>query len=352
VKTFSIIIAVLILTVMLILPASAIRTESPVVGEYFPPFVMSDTNGEMFDLAGHYNTGKYILVDFWAYWCGPCKYEMPNVVDAWKQFGGDNFLVVAFNLDSPDTEAEMYAFIEENEMTFPVVTELGGWETPYARELNIRYIPQNYLLAPDGTIVMRDLRGDDVVKAIEGLMSLPRLYEPITMDIEVQDDPRDDENFKWYSLDWEQIYHPFGRPLNITPDDLKLRIHVNNHQTDRYQAVLYYEMYRPTGRKTHRVKDIATGEVMRRNSGEPYIYYEVEVEEVEITLDAWDNELDTGYVISLGEDVWEVRWGLRVHSDWIDFDLVGARDSIDFTGFRKMSCEMIENQGGIYFAKD
>ncbi len=351
-KTITITLSVLILLAMMVLPSGAqFKSEAPGVGEYFPPFAGVTPDGEAFDLANHYNAGMYLLIDFWAFWCGPCKREVPNIVDAWKQFGGKKFIIVGVNMDTPKTEADMLKYIEDNEMTFPIVTELGGWNTSIAKERKIRYIPQNFLLAPDGTVLFRDLRGEDVVNIVRGLMESPRLYEPIMMETTVQDDPRDEDGWRSWSPDYEQFVNPFGRALNTAPDSIRIRIHIDNGQADRYKAVLWYKLYRPTGKKTHWVTDQATGEVQKHyRTGKPYIVYEAEVEEVEVPIEVWDNELNTGYEIPLGPDVWEVRWGLKVHSDWIDLDVEGGQDDIDFAGYWTMTPEMIAENGGYFFA--
>ncbi len=342
----------LILLVMLIPPA--IAGTNPGVNDYFPPIEGNSPDGEPFDLADHFNTGKYILVDFWAYWCGPCLGEIPNLVEAWNTYGGDKFLLLGVNMDTPKTMDKYYEYIEEEGITFPQITEWAGWETSWAKDLGVRYVPQNFLMAPDGRVIFRDLRGDDVLPTIGGLMQLDRPYEPITMSIVVQDDPRKEKS--WYSPprgNYDLLIKPFAPPMNIATDSIKLRINVDNPQAKGFNATLHYELYRPTGRRTHRVKDQMTGEVYKHwVTGDPYIQYEVEIEEREATLIGQSGRINTGFEIPLGEDVWEVKWWLTVHSPCLDIDMEDADDSIDFAGYWTVTPEMIQKQGGIFFARD
>jgi len=342
----------LILLLMLIPPATA--GTNPGVNDYFPPIAGNSPDGEPFDLADHLNTGKYILVDFWAYWCGPCRREIPTLVEAWNTYGGDKFMILGVNMDRPGTVDKYYEYIEEEGITFPQITEWAGWDTSWAKDLGVRYVPQNFLMAPDGRVIFRDLRGEHVLPTIAGLMKLNRPYEPITMSIVVQDDPRLDESYyKPPRGNWDCLIVPFAKPLNIAPDSLKLRINIDNPQAKDFKATLHYELYRPTGRRTHRVKDQMTGEVYRHwITGDPYIQYEVEVEELEAMLIGRNGKIMTGYEIPLGEDVWEVKWWLTVHSPWLDIDLKDADDSIDFAGYWTVTPETIQKQGGIFFAKD
>lgn len=278
---------------------------------------------------------------------------MPNVVHVWEEHGGENFLVVGINLDSKHSEDDMYEMIEEQGITFPNITELMGFASPLARGRGVNYVPQNYLLAPDGTVLMRDLREEKLVDTIDKIMVLDEPYRPIIMKIEVQNDPREEDGFIEWSPDRDRNTRPFVKPLNIAPDELHIRIHVENYQADRFEATLTYYIERPTGRRTHWIKDQVTKDVYCDYwSGEPEIYYEAELEKVEVVLQGRDGEINTGYVIPLGEDVWEVYWGLKVYSPLLDLDIGWAYDDINFARFYTIEPEEIEEQGGIYFKRD
>ena len=106
--------------------------------------------------------GKYVLIDFWASWCGPCMREMPYLKETYKAFGGKNFEIVGFSLDEKDEDWRKAA------ASLPWVhcSDLQGFASPVARIYNVQSIPSNFLVAPDGTIVEKNLRGDAVKQAV------------------------------------------------------------------------------------------------------------------------------------------------------------------------------------------
>ena len=353
-KTTYICLFVLVLMISGMAPAAAARPVPPVVGEYFPGIAGESPEGEYFNLAEHYNTGKYILVDFWAYWCRPCLGEIPGLVEVWNEYGGEKFLLLGVNMDTPATMEKYYEYVEEEGITFPIITEWGGWDTSWSRDIGIRYVPQNFLMAPDGRVIFRDLRGENVMKTIKPLMEFNGIYEPIMVTMDIQDDPRKGE-------DWvtsrnaraDVMTAPFAPPWNIATEDISIRIKVDNPQAEHFDVTLHYELYRPTGKRTHRVKDKITGEIYKHyRTGKPYIVYEAEIEEHEVAIGGWDGKIDTGYKIPIGEDVWEVKWWITVHSPLLDIDTDEVWTGIDFAGYWTMTPEMMEEQGGIFFAEE
>ncbi|MBC7651639.1 MAG: AhpC/TSA family protein, partial [Deinococcales bacterium] len=105
--------------------------------------------------------GKYVLIDFWASWCGPCRQENPNVVKAFNQFKNKNFTILGVSLD--EDKAAWQQAIKKDNLTWQHVSDLKGWNSEVAALYGVKGIPANYLLDTDGKIIAKDLRGNDLI---------------------------------------------------------------------------------------------------------------------------------------------------------------------------------------------
>jgi thiol-disulfide isomerase/thioredoxin len=112
--------------------------------------------------------GKYVLVDFWASWCGPCRGENPNVVKAYNRFSPKGFTVLGVSLDGDG--AKWKKAIEDDKLPWDQVSQLNGWKNEVSQYYGIQGIPSNYLVDPNGIIVARNLRGDKLTKKLEELL--------------------------------------------------------------------------------------------------------------------------------------------------------------------------------------
>ncbi|ANI88261.1 hypothetical protein A9P82_02445 [Arachidicoccus ginsenosidimutans] len=132
-----------------------------------PDFVLKDTAGTEHRLSDY--RGKYVLVDFWASWCGPCLREMPNVVEAYKQFKSKNFQILGISLDggSGNAKEKWENAIEHEGMTWPQLSDLMGWNSTVAKQYMVTSIPMNFLINPEGKIIAKNLRGDDLKNALK-----------------------------------------------------------------------------------------------------------------------------------------------------------------------------------------
>ncbi len=127
------------------------------VGTQALDFSQPDTTGTPIALSSF--RGKYVLVDFWASWCGPCRAENPNVVENYKKFSPKNFTVLGVSLDRPGQKAKWVNAIQEDNLTWTHVSDLQFWSNSVAVLYNIKGIPQNILVDPQGKIVAKNLRG-------------------------------------------------------------------------------------------------------------------------------------------------------------------------------------------------
>lgn len=123
-------------------------------------FAQPDTSGNSVSLKNFRN--KFILLDFWASWCGPCRQENPNVVAAFNKYKNKNFTVLSVSLDQPDGKERWLNAIHKDGLTWTHVSDLKFWDNAVAKQYDIESIPFNLLIDPNGIIIAKDLRGDDL----------------------------------------------------------------------------------------------------------------------------------------------------------------------------------------------
>jgi peroxiredoxin len=130
------------------------------VGAQAPSFSQKTPDGKAVSLADY--RGKYVLIDFWASWCKPCRAENPAVTKIYNEYKGRNFDILGVSLDDEKGREKWLKAILDDQLAWTQVSDLKGWENQVARLYNVQGIPQNFLIDPTGKIVAFNLKGDDL----------------------------------------------------------------------------------------------------------------------------------------------------------------------------------------------
>lgn len=147
------------------LSAQVIAAKATSIGQVAPNFSMPDTLGKpvaLYDLRG-----KYVLIDFWASWCRPCRMENPNVVKAFNKYKSKGFTVLGVSLDRPGGKDSWIEAIHKDNLTWTHVSDLKFWNSAIVKLYGIKGVPSNFLLDIEGRVIAADLRGEDLDKKLQ-----------------------------------------------------------------------------------------------------------------------------------------------------------------------------------------
>ena len=140
------------------------------IGQFAMEFIQNDTSGVPVKLSSL--KGRYLLIDFWASWCGPCRAENPNLVKVFNKYKEKNFHILGVSLDRPGQKDRWMKAIYDDKLEWTQVSDLQFWNNEVAKQYGIRAIPQNLLLDPEGKIIAKNIRGEElenkVAEIIEG----------------------------------------------------------------------------------------------------------------------------------------------------------------------------------------
>lgn len=137
------------------------------IGKQFVDLEEADVNGVKHKLSEYVGKGRWVLIDFWASWCGPCRGEMPNVVENYNRYHDKGFDIVGLSFDVK--KGQWKNAITQLQMPWIHLSDLKGWDSLAATVYNIRGIPANFLVDPNGKIVAADLRGEALGEALRSI---------------------------------------------------------------------------------------------------------------------------------------------------------------------------------------
>jgi peroxiredoxin len=135
------------------------------VGRTAMDFTQNDTLDKPVALSSF--KGRYLLIDFWASWCGPCRAENPNVVKVFNKYKEQGFHVLGVSLDRPGQKEKWLKAIHDDGLAWTQVSDLQFWNNAVAKQYGIQAIPQNFLLDPQGKIIAKNIRGEELDQAVK-----------------------------------------------------------------------------------------------------------------------------------------------------------------------------------------
>lgn len=136
-------------------------------GKTAPVFSQATPDDKNVSIADY--KGKYVLLEFWASWCGPCRAEIPNLINEYEKFKNKGFDILSVSLD--DDKAKWKAAMEQHNMPWVQVSDLKGWKNDAARLYGVNAIPANFLIDPNGRIIAQNLRGETLGSKLQEILN-------------------------------------------------------------------------------------------------------------------------------------------------------------------------------------
>ena len=139
-----------------------------IIGNPAPDFVSTDTSGKSIRLSSF--RGKYVLLEFWANWCVPCRQQSPHLVEMYKKYSDKGFTIIQYSVDEKKDEEKWKAAIRKDQLTWTQLADLNGFENKVSKLYGVQPIPDNFLIDPSGKIIGRRVEGKELEEKLKKLL--------------------------------------------------------------------------------------------------------------------------------------------------------------------------------------